>query len=60
VSALAEWPKRVENLFSTKEKSEDGKYVVYLYDMGIKKEITLDDFFPYNEETKDWMFSRTN
>lgn len=48
VAALAEFPKRVEKCFVSKEKNEEGKYIVRLYDDGILKDIPLDDFFPWD------------
>ena len=48
VAALAEFPKRVEKCFVSKEKDEEGKYIVRLYDDGILKDIPLDDFFPWD------------
>lgn len=48
VSALAEFPKRVEDCFITKTMNDEGKYIVRLYDDGVLKHIPLDDHFPWD------------
>jgi len=48
MSAMAEHPNALQNLFVTKEYSERGKYTVRLYDSFEKrwKLVTVDDLFP--------------
>jgi len=43
---MAEWPKRVTDLFVTKNRTKSGAYSVKICDTGIWKEIILDDKFP--------------
>lgn len=46
ISALAEFPGRVEKLFMQKEKNAAGCYVVSLYVSGKRVDVVLDDYFP--------------
>lgn len=46
ISALAEFPGRVQKLFIQKEKNAAGCYVVTLYVSGKRVDVVLDDYFP--------------
>ena len=46
LSALAEWPRRVRELFITTEPNEAGVYRLKLYLNGVATEITVDEYFP--------------
>ncbi len=43
---MAEWPKRIKDLFITKIKAKTGAYSVKICDMGIWKEIVVSDMIP--------------
>jgi hypothetical protein len=43
---MAEWPKRIQDLFITKITSKSGAYSVKICDMGIWKEIVVSDMIP--------------
>jgi calpain-15 len=50
LSAMAEFPKRIEKLFDTATYEESGCYTVKIQVMGIWEDIVLDDFFPCTED----------
>eukprot|EP00037_Helgoeca_nana_P024456 m.259936 g.259936 ORF g.259936 m.259936 type:complete len:514 (+) comp26643_c0_seq19:30-1571(+) len=54
MSAMAEYPNALQNLFVTKEFTERGKYTIRLYDSFEKKWkfVTVDDIFPCEAATK--------
>ena len=56
LSALAEYPGRIESLFLNKEISEAGAYGVQFYALGVPITITIDDWLPVdkNEPSKTW------
>ena len=60
LSALAENPYRIKNLFHTRTVTESGAYAVKLYVNGEPVDIVIDDYFPYDvrPEKDTWMFSR--
>lgn len=46
VAAIAEFPKRIWNIFETHEYNSAGVYSLRLYDMGVPVSIVIDDFLP--------------
>jgi len=46
LSAMAEFPQRIQKLFETSEYEPSGCYKVKIMDMGVWKEYVLDDYFP--------------
>lgn len=57
ISALAEFPHRVEACIISKNFNYAGKYKVRLFVNGKRVELVLDDFFATNKETSRWQFS---
>lgn len=51
LSAIAEFPNRIEKIFITKEVNEAGCYAVSLYVNGEKRTVVVDDYFPYCNES---------
>ena len=60
LSAMAEWPKRIEDLFPEKKANEHGCYMVRICDMGEWKEIVVDDLFPCKNDRSGPIFTRGN
>lgn len=58
VAALAEFPKRVESCFVTREANEEGKYIVRLFDDGVWKDVPLDDNFPWDGKKFNFSHSK--
>jgi hypothetical protein len=58
LSAIAETPDRIKKIFLTNEVNEAGCYAVSLYINGEKRTVVVDDYFPYDGETKTWAFSQ--
>ena len=60
LSALAENPHRVKQMFHTKTVTESGAYAVKLYVNGEPIDVVIDDHFPYDSrpEKDCWFFSR--
>lgn len=52
LSAIAEFPKRIEKLFDTQEFQPSGCYTVNICDMGVWTDFVVDDFFPCTPEGK--------
>ena len=50
LSAMAEFPQRIQKLFETSEYEPSGCYKVKIMDMGVWKEYVLDDYFPCNPD----------
>ena len=48
LSALAEYPERIHNIFHNTEKSENGVYAINIYALGIPHTTYIDDYLPYN------------
>ncbi|CAE7619947.1 Capn15 [Symbiodinium sp. CCMP2592] len=50
LSSLADYPNRIKALFPSKQLNEEGKYVVWLFDIGTEAwtETTVDEFIPCN------------
>lgn len=46
LSALAEYPNRIERLFDTKEYEPSGCYIVSMLETGIVQDYIIDDYFP--------------
>lgn len=47
LSALAEWPDRIQTLIQSSETSPNGIYKVYFYIMNEKRSVVVDDFVPF-------------
>ena len=60
LSALAENPHRIKNLFHTKTVTTSGAYAVRLFVNGEPNDVVVDDYFPYDPrpEKDCWFFSR--
>ena len=60
LSALAENPHRIKNMFHTKTVTESGAYAVKLFVNGEPMDIVVDDHFPFDTrpEKDCWFFSR--
>ena len=58
LSALAEYPERIEKIFLTKEINEAGCYAVSLFVNGERRTVVVDDYFPYDSHKETWAFSR--
>ena len=60
LSALAENPHRIKQIFHTKTVTESGAYAVKLYVNGEPTDIVVDDYFPFDSrpEKDCWLFSR--
>ena len=60
LSALAENPHRIKQMFHTKTVTDSGAYAVRLYVNGEPTDVVVDDYFPYDPrpEKDCWMFSR--
>ena len=50
LSAIAEFPRRIEKCFDTQEYQPSGCYTVNIYDMGVQTDYIIDDFFPCNKD----------
>jgi len=50
VSAIAEAPRRIRNIFLTKERNIAGCYAVSFFINGEKKTVVVDDRLPYDEQ----------
>jgi len=59
MSALAEIPSRVYNLFGTKKRNKAGIYVINLYDLGVPTAVVVDDYIPTSWDD-DGMYVHTN
>lgn len=62
LSALAEDPKRIRELFLTKETNYAGCYAVQLYVNGEKQTVVVDDQFPFDDrpEKDVWAMGRVS
>lgn len=60
ISSLAEFPKRVEDIFLTKEINDAGCYALKFYINGEPETVVVDDYFPYCTHKQSWAFSRSN
>ena len=58
ISSLAEFPKRIKEIFITEEVNEAGCYAMYFYINGERKVVVVDDYFPYDSHKQTWAFSR--
>ena len=60
LSALAEVPRRIRNIFLSKSVTQSGCYAVRLYVNGEPQDIVIDDYFPFDESPEQdvWAFSR--
>ena len=46
LSAIAEFPKRIEKLFDTQDYQPSGCYTVNIFEMGVETDYIVDDYFP--------------
>ena len=60
LSSIAENPSRIKDIFLTEKVNEVGCYAVTMWVDGQKREIVVDDLFPYDVYKEQWAFSRTN
>ena len=58
LSAIAETPERIKKIFITQQVNEAGIYAVQFYINGERKEVVVDDYFPFNAEKNNWAFSK--
>ena len=58
LSALAEYPGRVENLFLNRQLSEAGVYGVNLYALNVPVTIQVDDWLPLRSNGSDAIFAK--
>ena len=60
LSALAENPHRIKNIFHTKTVTDSGAYAVKLFVNGEPMDIVVDDYFPFDKRPGKncWAFSR--
>ena len=58
LSALAEYPRRVENLFLNRELSKTGVYAVNLYALNVPITIQVDDWLPLRSNMRDAIFAK--
>lgn len=58
LSSLAEFPKRIEQIFLNKDVNDSGCYALKLYVNGEPVEVVVDDYFPWDKDEKTWAFSR--
>jgi len=56
LTAMAEYPERIENLFLNKEASVNGVYAVQFYALGVPITIMVDDKLPFDksDQTSTW------
>mmetsp|Transcript_22702 Transcript_22702/g.22453 ORF Transcript_22702/g.22453 Transcript_22702/m.22453 type:complete len:593 (+) Transcript_22702:160-1938(+) len=52
LSAIAEFPKRIEQLFDTQDYQPSGCYTVNICDMGVWTDYVVDDYFPCTADGK--------
>jgi hypothetical protein len=60
LSALSEFPSRVETLFLVRKANPSGCYAVTLYISGYPFTIVVDHQFPYDEKKRKLAFANTN
>jgi calpain-15 len=58
ISALAEYPARINRIIGTQKRNESGLYTVYLCRVGVFEEIIIDEYFPA-KQGKKLQFCRT-
>ena len=59
LASLCKYPKLIENLFYTKEKTKENAYGIYFYINGQKKLVYIDDYFPcFGNNFKSFAFSK--
>ena len=49
ISAVAEYPERIENLFLNDEANALGKYCLNLYMLGVPNTVCVDDYLPFKK-----------
>lgn len=59
LSAVAEYPCRIRNIFHNKELNPAGCYAIKLMIDGIPRTIVVDDRFPYDSHKEEWAFSKS-
>ena len=50
LSALAEYPERIYNIFHNTEKNDKGVYGMNMYALGVPYTILVDDYLPFKED----------
>lgn len=60
MSAIAEFPQRIKNIFVTENASQNGVYVVNFCLNGEFKQIVVDDFFPCREGAPSFSKTKNN
>ena len=60
LSAIAETPSRITNLFPHSDANPHGCYMVKICDMGVWKEVVMDDYFPCKNAKGGPIFTRGN
>ena len=62
LKSLCQKPKVIKDLFlhESEEQNEWGIYRVKLHIDGIWKEITIDDYLPFNITSGEWVFSKSD
>jgi len=60
LSVLAERPNLVERLIITEEFNHVGCYAIWLCDAGTWRSVIVDDYFPYNPNTRLPAFTKSN
>lgn len=58
ISAVAEFPNRIMELFLTKEANKAGCYAIVGFIMGQRHTIVIDDAFPYNDKERNLAFAK--
>ena len=60
ISALAEFPNRIEKIFISRTKNKNGIFSVNICKDGLLKEIVIDDYFPFFKNNNELCFSSCN
>ncbi len=60
ISALAEFPNRIEKIFISRTKNKNGIFSVNICKDGLLREIVIDDYFPFFKNNNSLCFSSCN
>ena len=58
LSAMAEYPGRIENMFLNKEKSTNGIYAVQMWALNVPITVMIDDYLPLDAAMDSTFFAR--
>ncbi|KRW98699.1 hypothetical protein PPERSA_00287 [Pseudocohnilembus persalinus] len=58
LSAMAEWPERIQKLFTTEKANSEGVYGIWVVWDGVLKEVIVDDYLWYNNKNRDLVSMR--